>query len=44
MTKEVLVSIRGLQVTEDEKDDTLEVITSATYYKKTANIILFTMK
>ncbi len=34
MTKEVLVSIRGLQVTEDEKDDTLEVITSATYYKK----------
>lgn len=34
MTKEVLVSIRGLQVTQDEKDDTLEVITSATYYKK----------
>ena len=34
MTKEVLVKISGLQFVGEEDNDTIEVITSGTYYKK----------
>ncbi len=34
MTKEVLVKISGLQFVGEEDGDTIEVITSGTYYKK----------
>ena len=37
MTKDVLVKISGLQFAGEEDSDSVEVITSGTYYKKNNN-------
>jgi len=34
MKKDVLITIKGLQSYEDQDDDTIELVTTGTYYKK----------
>ena len=34
MKKEVLITIKGLQSYEDQEDDSIELVTTGTYYKK----------
>lgn len=40
MTKDVLLSIKGLQIGENEQNDTIEVISPGDYYFGMASIFL----
>ena len=44
MTKEVLVTISGLQFSPETDNESVELITSGSYYKKMENIISSMMK
>lgn len=44
MTKEVLVTISGLQFSPETESESVELITSGSYYKKMENIISSMMK
>lgn len=45
MTKDILVSIKGLQIPEEsQEEEQLEVITNGSYFQRNGKIILNTMK
>ena len=44
MTKDVLVKISGLQFSDDQDNDPVEIITTGSYYKKMESTTFFMMR